>query len=149
MTVTLYNYTGDNRTLSKVLSGGTAFVDCVARDSFDFRNPIFNLQGAISPSYNYMTVADGGKTWYYFARINNTRDDLSTIIGTPDVLKQYDAQIRALPGIAARTENENNQNAYLPDGVTRKYAYTKNISAMGTNGSFTFAGDNMILVTVG
>lgn len=142
--ITFYNYSGDKNKINKQLSSGTAF-SCMPYDSVDIMNPsvILDYNSALE-SVNY---AEFDSKYYFIDSIERMTGGKMMIRLHVDVLKTYAAQILALPAIADRTESESAQNAYLPDMLTRKYAYTRNISALG--GSFSYNGDNMILVTVG
>lgn len=83
------------------------------RDIIDILSPQMEITGS-HPGYNYMYIPDFQR-FYYLDDPIITVTGLTVYHGTCDVLMSWEAGIRALPGIAARTEDPDLQDWYLPD----------------------------------
>ncbi len=83
------------------------------RDITDVLMPQMEITGS-HPGYNYMYVPAFGR-FYYLDDPVITVTGLTVYHGSVDVLMSWETAIRSLPAIAARTENEEYQDWYLPD----------------------------------
>ena len=81
--ITLYNYSGEINRVNKTLSGGSSYTLPVYVETIDFHDPDFTIQETVSASYNYCEIEQGGTTRYYFIRVENVREGLSS---TPPIL---------------------------------------------------------------
>lgn len=123
MQVLFFTCTDDPRTLSKSLQLVATKMDVHIKRDLSINEPELDLAySADLEGCNYL--AFDGK--YYFIKpggmIRATGGRL-IIQARLDVLKTYDTQIRALPGIATRTAQQDLQEAYLTDSQQRVLAF--------------------------
>lgn len=114
------------------------------RDITDILSPQMEITGS-HPGYNYMYIPDFQR-YYYLDDPIITVTGLTVYHGTCDVLMSWETAIRSLPGIAARTENPDLQDWYLPDRQQpiRSYQHVCTIT-----GSTLAWCDDYILFTAG
>lgn len=146
--ITLYNYDGDNRVISKTLANGTSFTSVVYRDSVDFHSPVFSVESNVSPDLNYAEIEQDGSTRYYFARVENVRNNLSLIHCFLDVLMTYKTEILETYCICKRTANMNYQCQYIVDAKAPIEA-KHNISQIENATELAHLSSSLILCTVG
>lgn len=84
------------------------------RDITDVLAPQMEIEGT-HPGYNYMYIP-AFQRFYYLDDPIIPVTGLTVYHGRCDVLMSWEASIKALPGIAARTEDPDLQDWYLPDG---------------------------------
>lgn len=123
MQVLFYTCTDDPRTVSKTLQLVATKTDVHIKRDLSIMEPELELAySADIEGCNYL--AFDGK--YYFVKpagmIRATGGRL-IIQARLDALKTYDTQIRALPGIATRTAQQDLQEAYLTDAQQRVLAF--------------------------
>lgn len=149
--VIFYHFKGDNRQISKTLLDGIPFYGVQYRGDIDFHNPVFPIEQTIDDSYNYCGITFHGETpaeditKYYFCRIVNTRENLSTAFCDIDVLMTYKNAILQLPVWCKRSAVL--QTPYIPDNrapvETRRFVAGNPADAIGAHSA------DMVLFTVG
>lgn len=157
MTITLYNYDGDNRMVHKVLTGGSTLTGKL-RDEGDFIDPIFTT--VTDPTgMNYCHMPDFER--YYFIRdIVAVRTGLWEVTCHVDVLKTYEKSIHALDIYADGTSDRPTEddgagfNKLIPNPYDKFIQPTreKHIEVGAGEGFSGFSYGNFneyILVTVG
>ena len=105
MIVNLYRCSDDRRVVSKTLTPIATNVSIIPKDQCDILMPRIRL--AWNSSYlsaNYMQIPDLGRYYYISDMILNIGHNIN-IIGNVDVLKSYDAQIRAITATIIRSES--------------------------------------------
>ena len=105
MTVTLYQTSDGRRVVTKTLRAIASNVTIVPKEQLDILTPRIRL--AWNTSYlaaNYMYISDLGRYYFISDMLLNTGHNID-IIGNVDVLKTYDAQIRALQATIIRSES--------------------------------------------
>jgi hypothetical protein len=143
--VRLYAITDDPQQVTKAATPTTGTLyQGTLRDAGDIRFPTLEFEGDIS-GFNYMYIPAFAR-YYYLDPPSVTVTGLMLVTGRVDVLHSFDTDIRGLPAIAARTENENKQDWYLPDSKqpVRSYRHVCTI----TGSTFDWCND-YILFTAG
>lgn len=105
MIVNLYRCSDDRRVVSKTLTPIATNVSIIPKEQFNVLTPRIRL--AWNSSYlnaNYMQIPDLGRYYYISDMILNIGHNID-IIGNVDVLKTYDAQIRAITATIIRSES--------------------------------------------
>ena len=105
MIVNLYRCSDDRRVVSKTLTPIATNVSIIPKEQLDILMPRIRL--AWNSSYlnaNYMQIQDLGRYYYISDMILNIGHNID-IIGNVDVLKSYDAQIRAITATIIRSES--------------------------------------------
>lgn len=105
MTVNLYRCSDDRRVVSKTLQVISANISIVPKERFDLLKPMIRL--AWNSAYlgaNYMYISDLSR-YYYIEDMILSPGHYIDIIGSVDVLKSYDAQIRAITATIIRSES--------------------------------------------
>lgn len=149
--VKLYHFNGDNRQINKTLSDGIPYTGIVFRDSIDFHNPVFPIEGKIENTYNYCVITFHGETpaddvtKSYFCRVENTRENITMVYCQIDVLTTYKDSILQLPVWCKRSAKL--QTPYIPDNhapvETRRFVAGNPASEISAHST------DMILFTVG
>lgn len=151
--VTLYHYDGDNRKISKTLSGGILYSSVIFRESIDFHDPEFTIEETVDPNFNYCEITfinespGSNISKYYFASVENVREGLSLIRCRLDVLMTYAASIMNLPVNVIRSSDMNIQSPFVPDPKApfeSRYTLSQNQGDV-----FGSLSSDMILITVG
>lgn len=105
MIVNLYRCSDDRRVVSKTLTPIATNVSIIPKEQLDILMPRIRL--AWNSSYlsaNYMQIPDLGRYYYISDMILNIGHNID-IFGNVDVLKTYDAQIRAITATIIRSES--------------------------------------------
>ena len=105
MQVTLYTTTDDRRVVSKTLTTVAAAIPIIPKEQLDILTPRIRI--AWNSAYlaaNYMYLSEVNRYYYISDMLLNTGHNID-IIGNVDVLKTYDAQIRALQATIIRSES--------------------------------------------
>lgn len=105
MIVNLYRCSDDRRVVSKTLTPIATNVSIIPKEQLDILMPRIRLAwNSFYLSANYMQIPDLGRYYYISDMILNIGHNID-IIGSVDVLKTYDAQIRALNATIIRSES--------------------------------------------
>jgi len=107
-------------------------------------NPTFLLRVSGLPSFNYITCAELGRS--YFVRSITSVNGLWEVACECDVLSTYKKQIRANSAIVRRQEND--WNLYYNDGSFRTYQNPHIITKSFPNG-FTPSTPTFVLAVAG
>lgn len=105
MIVNLYRCSDDRRVVSKALTPIATNISIIPKEQLDILMPRIRL--AWNSSYlsaNYMQIPDLSRYYYISDMLLNIGHNID-IIGSVDVLKTYDAQIRALNATIIRSES--------------------------------------------
>lgn len=146
MEITVYNTASEPNAIYKDLGTGVQISGTV-RDpgEISVTDPVVLIAAAVDPSINYCYISDFGR--YYYCTVRSIRDGLTELTCHVDVLMSYQADILALPVIAARTQTDNDQySSYLYDTEQQIYAYKTIATKLIT--TFTY-GSNFVLITAG
>ena len=117
---TMYN-SSDKNVVSKRLTQLGSFTG-VLKESTSIINPIIKIEGSIPTNCNYLYIEQFGR-YYYVTDIKSVTNNIYEISAHVDVLKTYDAQIRACTGIVSRQQAK--WNMYLDDGIFKTYQNPK------------------------
>lgn len=144
MNITLYNYSGNPKTVSKSLSGGTTYTGHLHSRTNDLKMSVA-LSGATWATIggaNYAYVDTTGK--YYFVESKELDNNEIVLNLKQDVLKTFSTGIRASSGTVAR--NQYRYNGYMLDNAYQVLAYRNIVTKEFPHGVDT---DSIILMTVG
>lgn len=139
MNVTLMYNSSDKNVVSKNVSELASY-NGTLRNPTSIMNPVISIEGSLPTTCNYMYIPDFGR-YYFVTDIRSISNDIFEVSGHVDVLKTYDAQIRACSAIVARQQSQ--WNMYLDDGVFKTYQNprfkTKNFPSGFSTMEFVFA----------
>ena len=121
MNITLYNYTGDPKKISKSLSGGTVLTGAL-RDPSNIINPsiLIELNNVDNINYAYIPAF---QRYYFVTEKESVRTGLFRLTMHVDVLNSYASEILGLRAVAERTEETAKQSPYIADKEQRTFAY--------------------------
>lgn len=148
MTITMYNYSGENNVVSKDLGTGVP-ISATFRGDTDVLNPEFLIESGTPVSYNYCYIPEFNR-YYFITGVTAVRVGVYRVSCHVDVLKTYDADIRNLPAISARSAKPECQNAYLIDDMVKPYAPQTICTRLLDSNPFTYGAEpRYILITAG
>lgn len=139
MTLTFYNYKGENNRVTKDIGQAVlTLTDVKFKDNVDEFNPVLELKYAVDlEAVNYFYIDELGK--YYFKIPNETTGIGFIVRGHEDVLMTYDRGIRQQTCVIAR--NSSKFNSYIPDDRMHKSSFvhvmTIPLLVNGSIGGFT------------
>ena len=121
MNITLYNYAGDPKKISKSLSGGTVLTGAL-REPSNIINPsiLIELNNVDNINYAYIPAF---QRYYFVTEKESVRTGLFRITMHVDVLNSYASEILGLRAVAERTEETAKQSPYIADKEQRTFAY--------------------------
>ena len=103
ITVKLYNYKGDNRTVNKSLSDGVT-INGILYTEFNFVTPMLKIRSAETPNFNYLYI-EKLKRYYFISSVVIAGKNTFELHLNLDVLKTYESQIMDSTATCVRSED--------------------------------------------
>ena len=140
MTLTIYNYTGDNRVIDKtgLLGTGVSF-SAASVTPTNVVNPVVRCAG--NPTGGNYAYIDSYGFYYWITDIKNVVNGVCEISLKRDPLTSFRSGIKASPCVAARA-TDSHINADYPDGKYKILQFqrigTTNLGGIGSGDSIIF-----------
>lgn len=111
MNITTYVNASDEHVLDKSITKVHDSISVILKDDTNLINPVIIVSGSLAPSYNYVYITEFNR--YYYVRDITYSQQRYYIALEVDVLKSFNAGIKALEVIANRSSSR--FNVYQPD----------------------------------
>lgn len=144
MNITVYDYGGNPKNVSKSLSSGTTYSGHLHSRTNDLKISVAlrGVEWSTVDSINYAYVDTTGK--YYFVESKDFDNNEIILNLKQDVLMSFSSGIRNASGTVAR--NENRYNGYMLDNSYQVLSYKNIVTKEFPNG---VGNESIILMTVG
>lgn len=141
MQILLYNNSSPQNKISKAITQVGVLAGAL-RGECNVVNPVFRIEGAVMPDFNYVYIPDFGR-YYYLRDIRSVRNNVWDISLKSDPLMSFD--LSNVTGVV--TETQHSGNNYLPARNWVRTVKTKT-DIINFSGGLLDSGE-YILITAG